>query len=537
MTGESNTQGLYAKTLGYYDFIGRPRIINPALTGNTTSRITEIHERMHRELAISTSTGLVVQLLKRTADRVDQQSAAPLLSVAAEILGHSRLAHEALATYTSLQAMVESGSRALVKAHRESLPEYYREALSLCERIAGPVLEPIENPRETHIVLFTTAKYSLSIPCLDFVADLSDLGRLRQTIREHSMDARFQKILEGIERRDLLGRLAERAHQILCNQDDDWRAAGFAVGDLLAQEFPQYEAVMNPKVLEAAAQRFVAVSQAFLERHGVQVEVLVRNCDQQPDPALEEAEIEVTPGEVMMPQDLCLSWQYRDGNSADLESSLRRTHEHFMFFAHLIPLGDDNERARCSLHCYLIPDSRAKISPARYLLESHDPFSITLPLGTLVPLIDAIAVTSSVAFKIDDRFWEAYPNLTSALVACSVHVFVLAHHNTPSSFAGLARREQKRIGPLCGAILGIRDSAARFTIMIAVGGSRKDHLKICSAMSDHGADETCDLMNSGDEFRYYGADKQTAFFDALGVTNDLMRAFNVTTYSDLPARR
>lgn len=494
-----NRDKLYSSVLGYYDFIGRPQVMNPFRLRNTHSLITEIHEHIHHQLAISTSTGIAVQLIAKFAFQADSESRQRAHEAVAEIIERCRLPHEAAATYVSLLA-AETLYDISAGTHKSQLPLYYTNALLLLENVFRGV--PVENSLDLaviQVVALTVTKFALSVSFEEGDFCPPEFTSLTDIVKREAPDCRFREVTAQLCLRQLtpqLMQVAEAAFKTVLGPD--WRSRATAessmdlfpgmlrasqdLAKLLSNTFPKVSAILVVEHLEKQAKAMAARVNVYLGSHA-----------EAGNPGIEKreaqegfAEVSIH-GDPRLPKDSSIDWPYGEGSVDDLREAINTATQEELLFVHAATA----DRALWSLFCLrfypklntFLPTDIDRRSPqfAEILVKSL-PFRVSVEFGELQTLL--VGAGASLCLKVDERC--ATDGLRSLIESSSFlpHTFLLLHDTSLDALCWHVCQKRDQTGKAMIIHSALRHGAEGLTIHALVVANPVDRVKIAVPVSE-----------------------------------------------------
>lgn len=189
-----------ATVLGFYDFVNQPTVVSPWHVSGMNPEVTEVHEGMHRDLANTTSTGVVTKIFARILSqrsKLPDSLATNIASLLDVLLQETFLPHEATATYASFKVFFHNAPGAAA-TQLPRLPTSYRSAMAILEPLMGPVNDAAGDLIIQQPLLLAVAKVALSPPLFAEFDDFPQFTSLRRFIQNESPNKRFQRLVESL---------------------------------------------------------------------------------------------------------------------------------------------------------------------------------------------------------------------------------------------------------------------------------------------------------------------------------------------------
>lgn len=190
--------------LGYYDGLGRPKLVSPMETGDPLPELTELHEALHADLASSNATDVLMRHLAAVLHLGLGELPAPTVAQFESLLKvincNTWLVHETYATYLSCRVYHVFAPRR-VEWVISRMPQRYRMALRTGELAMGDLSQSMTPPIGEYVesLLRGLATAALNVPLFDLAVDVENLQPFAERIRRSSPDKRFATFLRALE--------------------------------------------------------------------------------------------------------------------------------------------------------------------------------------------------------------------------------------------------------------------------------------------------------------------------------------------------
>ncbi len=541
MTNKNNPEKekLCSVPLGYYDFL-QPYVINPLLTNDQYSIITDSHERIHRQLAVSTTTGLIMQMLAFTRKKIDSPDADAAKACYEEILDLFRLPHEATATYLSLKYFTSDMSQKLMQHQYNSLGDgFYKDAVVLLEGVFGSVFDHISEPEKHVLQIFviTIAQFALNVPCFELVTDLSTLSPLIDFLQQNSPNARYRRIIKEIQintpfriwfYEEIKSVTEKCTHNLTTwSKSDQYNyllqvSVDFAFK--LAAVIPSIESLMDRTERDFQFQQLCNRVKVRCVSPSSNSTVNLQMRKEKPEDIV--SQIAIHPQRPDLPKDATLSYPHKPIEIQDLRKVIAYTKHSKLLFCHLLLPSKQDGDLSCRLSCYVDHGFSIERGP-----DIQDiPLFISVPL-TVFRDEFAQGDMTNVIFKIDDRLFVKDSSLCQELCCTAGNIFILAHDNSANNMNEWLLAEKGRIGSLLIANFGLKisnDSA--MTTKIVLIGNTTDRIRIVSPMTEIEFRKFCSIIDAEDMVEWIGTDSMITINETLKLKQYALESFLGTTY-------
>jgi hypothetical protein len=188
----------WAALAGYYSPSEGARYVSPLVSGTKFPHLVEMHESMHRYLALNNYTDgygrLLTAFLQQEELREDHRKL--IYALMQTIDDTTSYCHELVATYSSFQMLALASSPAEVTGARKELPGSYAALLDAGEEAFGRLgNDSAESMAKIVMVVLACAIAALNLPYEMERASFGQIVRVREFIADNSPDQRFKAIL------------------------------------------------------------------------------------------------------------------------------------------------------------------------------------------------------------------------------------------------------------------------------------------------------------------------------------------------------
>ena len=455
------------RILGLYDFIGAPKTISPYHAENEHPGIVDVHESIHRDLTVSTTTGVCIKLLilihHKCHSELDLSFIDSIESTSQILIESSIKVHEGTATYLPSLAFARDNP---VEAHDwiAKLPTFYRKAMAILENCIGKVHDVASIAGGNYIaqpVVLGIAKTCLSPPCMEFCNGSKYLDKLKAEIIKETPDERFKILCEHFVATKEINNLMElSASKWQESMGCDWNLL------ISSQSNNDHEKLDVEKLFRSLSivsdcllERIVSIARTIGIQSSTDVDILGRKATENLDAWKKElktrgssgldgleirdrrslpiesdldSEYVVPKADRFLPNDTSYQFKFQNKDESLLPVFIDKAQqEEYLTFLNTIPIpqsireGESLFRLKCMVLGYFWPKLAAHSSKSKEKIFSEEweqPFDMTVPLEQVLNFT-ASCKKFSVGIKIDQRMFDSL-SLMDVLSDSEVPVFV-----------------------------------------------------------------------------------------------------------------